>query len=717
MANLTRTTIAAFLLLASVLPAPAQIPLGSEFRVDTGGVATPFFLLGTPRASAMGRDGDFVVAWVTGDGAIGFDVVARHFDAAGVARGMEFIVNTYTTGWQYNHSIGIDDAGNFVVVWTSNDQDGSYQGIFGQRYDASGAARGAEFRVNSTTTFRQIQPSVAVAPGGDFVVVWASPDADSFGIFGQRYDASGSPAGAEFQVNTYTTAQQYGPTADVDAAGNFVVVWTTVDLGNNNVGTYGQLFSAAGTRQGGEFAVNSSTSGNQVRARVARSRDSSFVVVWAGSVGDILARRFAASGLPLGADFVVNEYTTGNQIRPEVDADADGDFVITWTSRDQDGSAYGVFSRRFDSAGAGAGEFRVNTYTTGNQWYPSIASDPAGNFIVAWHSTQNGVNGAYAQRYAGGLSAAALAVDGSAGPTSDGNGVFEAGETVTVAPAWLNANFGAQTFAGTASAFTGPGAPGNPTYTIADGGASYGTVASNATGSCTAATDCYALGTTIPTTRPSQHWDATFRETISPANLGAAKTWTLHIGDSFADVARASGFYRFVETLLHHAVTGGCNATQYCPASSTTREQMAVFVLVAKDGAGNIPPACTTPMFNDVPASSPFCRWIEELARRGVVAGCGGGNYCPSAAVTREQMSVFVLRALDPALAPPACAPPNLFGDVPETSPFCRWIEELARRGVVSGCGGGNYCPAAPVTREQMAVFLSVTFGLMLYGP
>ena len=121
-------------------------------------------------------------------------------------------------------------------------------------------------------------------------------------------------------------------------------------------------------------------------------------------------------------------------------------------------------------------------------------------------------------------------------------------------------------------------------------------------------------------------------------------------------------------------------------------------------------------MFADVPVSSPFCRWIEELARRGVVAGCGGGNYCPTAPVTREQMAVFVLRTLDPTLNPPACAPPNSSRRPRETSPFCRWIEELARRGVVTGCGGGNYCPAAAVTREQMSVFLAVTFGLALYG-
>ena len=98
------------------------------------------------------------------------------------------------------------------------------------------------------------------------------------------------------------------------------------------------------------------------------------------------------------------------------------------------------------------------------------------------------------------------------------------------------------------------------------------------------------------------------------------------------------------------------------------------------------------------------------------MSGCGGGAYCPQNPVSREQMSIFVLKTLDPTLVPPPCAPPNLYLDVPETSPFCRYIEELTVRGVVSGCGGGNYCPTAAVTREQMGVFLAVTFGLNLYG-
>jgi hypothetical protein len=121
-------------------------------------------------------------------------------------------------------------------------------------------------------------------------------------------------------------------------------------------------------------------------------------------------------------------------------------------------------------------------------------------------------------------------------------------------------------------------------------------------------------------------------------------------------------------------------------------------------------------MFNDVPAASPHCRWVQELAARGVVSGCGGGAYCPGHGVSREQLAVYLLRTDNPAFTPPPCGAP-VFNDVPASSPFCPWVEELYRRGVVAGCGGGADCPLFIVSREQMSVFLSVTFGLTLYGP
>jgi cysteine-rich repeat protein len=304
----------------------------------------------------------------------------------------------------------------------------------------------------------------------------------------------------------------------------------------------------------------------------------------------------------------------------------------------------------------------------------------------------------------------ALVVDPAASTTSDGNGVFEPLEEVAVRPSWRNTASAPLALTGAWSSFAaGAG-------TIPDGTASYGTLPAAATASCTATGDCYALRIAVnPPPRPGVHWDAASAEVNS--NYGF-KAWTIHIGDSFADVPRSNPFYRFVETLLHRGVTGGCTAVEYCPGASTTRDAMAVFVLVSKEPAGFVPPPCgAAPMFADVPVTSGFCRWVEELARRGVVSGCGPGLYCPSAPATREAMAVFVLRTLDPTLSPPACvAGAEVFPDVPAGNGFCRWIEELFRRGVVTGCGGGNYCPAAPVTREQMGVFLTVTFGLTLYG-
>ncbi|HET8644473.1 MAG TPA: S-layer homology domain-containing protein, partial [Vicinamibacteria bacterium] len=320
-----------------------------------------------------------------------------------------------------------------------------------------------------------------------------------------------------------------------------------------------------------------------------------------------------------------------------------------------------------------------------------------GRMFAAWEG-----GGVYAQRL-GGMRPLALSVD------PGGNRVAEPGETVVVVPTWRNITGATVALSALASGLTGP-APG--TYTMSDATASYGTLANAAAGDCASAGDCYALSASA-SPRPATHWDAQFTETLS---TGHRWPWTVHLGASFTDVAPASSYYRFIETLLHHRVTTGCTATDYCPGSATTREQMAVFVLVAREQGDYLPLACATPVFADVPAASPFCRWVEELARRGVVAGCGGGNYCPQDAVTREQMAVFVLRTLDPALSPPACTT-QVFSDVPASSPFCRWIEELVRRGVVTGCGGGNYCPASPVTREQMGVFISVTFGLTLYGP
>ncbi len=115
-----------------------------------------------------------------------------------------------------------------------------------------------------------------------------------------------------------------------------------------------------------------------------------------------------------------------------------------------------------------------------------------------------------------------------------------------------------------------------------------------------------------------------------------------------------------------------------------------------------------------MPVSSPFCRWIRELAARSVTGGCGGGNYCPAASVTREQMAVFLLRTLQgAAYIPPACTSSHV-----QRRALLQPLRDLDQRAGAPRHHGrmrwGLFCPTSPNTRAQMAIFLTTTFGLPL---
>jgi hypothetical protein len=321
----------------------------------------------------------------------------------GLPIGPEFRVNTFTTSSQSAASVSADPEARFVVVWQSNGQDGSGFGVFGQRYFITGQPQGPEFRVNTYTTGDQFEPSAAMTGGGNFVVAWTSTQG---GIFGQRFLSGGGPTGPEFLVNTYPTGSQYQPAAATDIFGNFVVVWSSAGQDGSDAGVFGQRYTTSGLPMGPEFRVNSYTTGYQYRSAVAFAWTGEFVVVWqdgtlgggGGTPRGIFGQRYDSSGAPLGSEFQVDTSPPG--ILPSVAADASGDFVVVWNSG-QDGSDLGVFGQRYSSAGSPLGpEFRVNTYTTGAQSTPAVTVDGAGNFVVVWHALQDGSgSGVFGQRF------------------------------------------------------------------------------------------------------------------------------------------------------------------------------------------------------------------------------------------------------------------------------------------------------------------------------
>ena len=199
------------------------------------------------------------------------------------------------------------------------------------------------------------------------------------------------------------------------------------------------------------------------------------------------------------------------------------------------------------------------------------------------------------------------------------------------------------------------------------------------------------------------------------ADLTLYAQWTL--SPTFMDVPANYWAWQYIESLYSAGITGGCstNPLNYCPTQAVTRAQMAVFLLRGIHGSAYTPPAVNgSTGFSDVASDHWAAAWIKQLAAEGITGGCGAGIYCPENTVTRDQMAVFLLKAEHGSAYVPPAVTDTGFTDVPADYWAAAWIKQLAAEAITGGCGGGNYCPANPVTRDQMAVFLQRTFNLPL---
>lgn len=249
----------------------------------------------------------------------------------------------------------------------SDGTDESWYIVQAQRYDDSGAPAGGQFQVNSYWTDWQRYPVVAADGQGDFVVVWQSVGSDGTDDSGgsvqaQSFDDTGTPQGPQFQVNSYTTSFQYRPALAVNGPGSFVVAWQSYGSGGTDTdwSVQAQRFDNMGTPLGNQFQVNTYTTNNQFKTDVGLDSEGSFVVVWEsrGSPGtdtsylSIQAQVYDASGAPAGSQFQVNTFTYHDQRRPAVsNVDSEGNFVVVWESRYSDGSDtdWSVQAQRFAS--------------------------------------------------------------------------------------------------------------------------------------------------------------------------------------------------------------------------------------------------------------------------------------------------------------------------------------------------------------------------------
>jgi hypothetical protein len=282
-----------------------------------------------------------------------------------IPAGPEFQVNTTASGTELfgTQAAASDAAGDYVIVWIG-DAAGVNGNIFARLYNSAGVPQGNEFRANATLnptpSASPDSPAVAMDGAGDFMVVWekSAPPGKGyfFDIVARRFNASGTPQGSEFQVDSANNGSVGGgavPAVAMDANGNATIVWTTTDydpgIFNGLVAIdaiYAQSYNAAGQPVGGNF-------------RMSAHRD--------------------LKGIPAIA------------LNPALAQNAAGDLVVTWTGRDQIFDPYGanfslgIYAKRYHSGTAGA-EFLANTTVIDHLDNSKVVIDPAGEFVIAWNT-------------------------------------------------------------------------------------------------------------------------------------------------------------------------------------------------------------------------------------------------------------------------------------------------------------------------------------------
>ena len=229
---------------------------------------------------ASDQNDNFVVIWMSaGQDGDGEGIYGQRFDSSGNAQGGEFRVNTTTAGDQIDPAVAMDAAGDFVVVWQSLGQDGN---VFAQRYNAAGVAQGGEFQVNSSDGASS-HPQVAIVAGtGAFIVAWDESSAEAPArAYAQRFTAAGVVNGSVIPVNFYNYIDVEVESIVCDADGDFWVIWRVDNPEHTQgLGIYCRLYFANGTAPMPEFVVNTWTFDDQRSAAAYMSPSADLFVVW-----------------------------------------------------------------------------------------------------------------------------------------------------------------------------------------------------------------------------------------------------------------------------------------------------------------------------------------------------------------------------------------------------------------------------------------------------
>jgi uncharacterized protein YheU (UPF0270 family) len=316
-------------------------------------------------------DGRFVVAWADNSGAT-CDIRARIFNADGTESVAEFVANGTAANSQYLPVVIALADGRFVVSWTDDSRSGgdtSELAIRAAVYNADGSQAVPEFLVNTTAAGSQLESSAIELADGRVVIAWSdfsgnAPDPSNGAVRARIFNADFTPVANDFVVNTTVPSYQARPAMTALADGGFVVAWEDLSGSGGDASSLAvraQLFSAAATRAGGEFLVNTATSSAQFDPAIAALGDGRIVVTWTDfsqTGGDTSSSAIRAQTFDLTEHPpAITSNGAGNAATMTLAENATAVTTVTATDPNGDVATYSIVG------GADVALFRINAAT------------------------------------------------------------------------------------------------------------------------------------------------------------------------------------------------------------------------------------------------------------------------------------------------------------------------------------------------------------------
>ncbi len=304
---------------------------------------------------AVGPDGNFVITWVhykvQSNSA---EIYAKIYDTNTIPRGKEFQVNDYSTGHQGNPDIALDSEGNFVITWQSWAQDTSDLGIFAKKFGPDGIPIVPEFQVNTTSNNDQFHPAIAINSQNQFIIVWTSFEQDGFqtGLYAQRFDINGNTIGSEFRVNFSTAGWQDWADVTIDSSDNYLFCWHSHQYDENSYDIFARKMDTSMTIIIPEFRVNLTTEDWQVFPKIDSDGNGNFIVVWEsqeleGSSSGIFAQIFDNYGNILEQEFQISDVSQGMRKAPEVQMISRQKYLTIWQAYQPTSSEWDIYAKIF----------------------------------------------------------------------------------------------------------------------------------------------------------------------------------------------------------------------------------------------------------------------------------------------------------------------------------------------------------------------------------